>query len=143
MLKRILPIIFLFSNTVYAQSNGIWIRHPQSDVNYYCYNNMPFQTCVDIACNYATNLGSCRIYSRMPDVVYIETYIPRNISIVNYSTPVVVPPGNGCLWFFLPSVMVIRETNHDRRHNVIHNMKTRSRSNSHVRPSGRPSRRSR
>ena len=78
-----LPFLF-FSSAAIAHPGGIrnsgqqiMIRHPHADVNYYCQYGQSLDTCINIACSYATQYD-CRVIAQNDNVYYIETHIASN-----------------------------------------------------------------
>lgn len=94
-MKRILLPFMFFCSTAFAHNEQIMVRHPQANVNYYCQPGQSLSRCIDIACSYAT-LYDCRVISQVNNVYYIESYLPRNIIVVDQ--PVYGPP---CIFSWL------------------------------------------
>ena len=112
-MKRILlPFLFLAFPS-FAQTNEIWIRHPQADVNYVCPVGFSLDSCIQTACSYATQY-SCRIIAQNQNTYFIETYVPPTYRppIVVVTTPTIVTPP--IFWWFGNSV--VNQPNHTHTH---------------------------
>jgi hypothetical protein len=114
-MKRILLPFLLFASPVIAHPDEIWIRHPQANVNYICPRGYSLDSCIETACNYATQF-SCRVIAQNQNTYYIETYVPPD-----YRPPVVVVAPSPVVYYNPPPVFLwFSVTDHRPRSHQYH-----------------------